>query len=74
LKVLKEQGFILAGDETLQRLIQEDYKSMRYKKAKEDMKKIGISLNKQNKIEGVNYKVHEIGNQELFDMAYKLLE
>lgn len=74
LKVLKEQGFILAGDETLQRLIQEDYKSLRYKKAKEDMKKIGVSLNKQHRIEGKNYKVHEIENQELFDMAYKLLE
>ncbi|ASE37005.1 phage resistance protein [Staphylococcus pettenkoferi] len=74
LKVLKEQGFILAGDETLQRLIQEDYKSLRYKKAKEDMKKIGVSLNKQHWIEGNNYKVHEIGNQELFDMALDLLD
>ena len=31
LKVLKQQGFILSGDETLQRLIEEDYKSMKYK-------------------------------------------
>ncbi|APR60592.1 phage resistance protein [Staphylococcus condimenti] len=74
LKVLKEQGFILAGDETLQRLIQEDYKSMRYKKAKEDMKKIGVVISNDKKIEGKTYKVHKIGNKELFDMAYKLLE
>lgn len=74
LKVLKEQGFILAGDETLQRLIQEDYKSLRYKKAKEDMKKIGVVISNDKKIEGKTYKVHKIGNQELFDMAYKLLE
>ncbi|MFD3244665.1 phage resistance protein [Staphylococcus simulans] len=74
LKVLKEQGFILAGDETLQRLIQEDYKSMRFKNAKQDMKKIGVDINSQRWIEGNNYKVYEIGNQELFDMAFKLLE
>lgn len=74
LKALKEQGFILAGDETLQRLIQEDYKSMRYKKAKEDMKKIGVVINQDIWIEGKNYKGYKIGNQELFDMAYSLLE
>lgn len=34
LKVLSKQGFILSGDETLQRLIEEDYKSLRYNKAK----------------------------------------
>lgn len=73
LKVLKEQGFILSGDETLQRLIQEDYKSLRFKNAKQDMKRIGVDINGQLWLEGQNYKVHQIGNQELFDMAYKLL-
>lgn len=48
LKVLKQQGFILSGDETLQRLIEEDYKSLRFNKAKVDMKKIGVGINNQN--------------------------
>lgn len=74
LKVLSTQGFILAGDETLQRLVEQDYKSLRYKQAKEDMKKIGVSISNDKKIEGKSYKVHKIGNQELFDMAHSLIE
>lgn len=74
LKVLKEQGFILAGDETLQRLIQEDYKSLKFKKAQQDMKRIGVATRQDKWLEGQSCKVHEIGNQELFDMAYNLLE
>lgn len=74
LRVLSTQSFILAGDETLQRLVEQDYKSLRYKKAKDDMKKIGISISNDKKIEGKSYKVHKIGNQELFDMAYSLIE
>lgn len=74
LKVLKEQGFILAGDETLQRLIQEDYKNMKYKKAQQDMKKIGVATRQDVKIEGKTYKAFKIGNQELFDMAHVLVE
>lgn len=73
LKFLKEREYIFAGDETLQRLIEQDYKSLRYKQAKEDMKKIGVSINQQKWIEGTNYKVHKVDNQELFDMALKLI-
>lgn len=73
LRTLSKQDFVLAGDETLQRLIEQDYKNLRYKNAKEDMKKIGISINNQKKIDGVNTKIHKIGNQELFDMALGLI-
>ncbi|MEB6208187.1 phage resistance protein [Staphylococcus pasteuri] len=73
LKVLKEQGFILAGDETLQRLIEEDYKSLKYKNARQDLKKIGVGINKQMKVEGVNTKIHKVENTELFNMALSLL-
>lgn len=74
LKVLSKQGFILSGDETLQRLIEEDYKSLRYNKAKIDMKKIGVGINNQKWIDGINMKVHEIENSELFNMALDLLD
>lgn len=74
LKVLKQQGFILSGDETLQRLIEEDYKSLRFNKAKVDMKKIGVGINNQKWIDGINMKVHEIENSELFNMALDLLD
>src|SRR5699024_9595180 len=50
LKALSSQNFIFAGDETIQKLIEQDYRSLRYKQAKDDMKKIGISLNNQKKI------------------------
>lgn len=74
LRAIKKQGFILAGDETLQQLIEEDYRSLKSNRAKNDIKKIGVAIGKQKKIEGINHKVHKIGNQELFDMAYSLLE
>lgn len=48
LKVLKQQGFILSGDETLQRLIEEDYKSLRFNKAKVDMKRLALVLITKN--------------------------
>ncbi|MCG7340114.1 phage resistance protein [Staphylococcus sp. ACRSN] len=73
LKALSRQNFIFAGDETLQKMIEQDYKSLRYKQAKDDMKKIGISLNNQKKIDGVNTKVHNVGNAELFNMALELI-
>ncbi|PIH06251.1 pathogenicity island protein [Staphylococcus epidermidis] len=44
----------------MQRLIEEDYKSLRYNKAKIDMKKIGVGINNQKWIDGINMKVHEI--------------
>ena len=73
LKALSRQNFIFAGDETLQKLIEQDYKSLRYKQAKDDMKKIGISINNQKWIDGVNTKVHKVGNPELFNMALELI-
>ncbi|WP_436936952.1 phage resistance protein [Staphylococcus xylosus] len=73
LKALSRQNFIFAGDETLQKLIELDYKNLRYKQAKDDMKKIGISINNQKWIDGVNTKVHKVGNPELFNMALELI-
>ncbi|MDW4314097.1 phage resistance protein [Staphylococcus saprophyticus] len=73
LKALSRQNFIFAGDETLQKLIEQDYKSLRYKQAKDDMKKIGISTNNQKWIDGVNTRVHNVGNPELFNMALDLI-
>ncbi|HHR7528802.1 phage resistance protein [Staphylococcus equorum] len=72
-KVLSKKGFIFSGDPILQKLIEEDYKSLRYKKAKEDMKRIGVSINNQKWIDGVNTKVHQVSNPELFNMALSLL-
>ncbi|WP_342610439.1 phage resistance protein [Staphylococcus hsinchuensis] len=74
LQTLAKQGFIPAGDETLRPLIEEDYKNLKNKRAKEDMKKIGVVVNKQKKIEGINAKVHLIGNPVLFNLALKLLK
>lgn len=73
LKSLSRQNFIFAGDDTLQKLIEQDYRSLRYKQAKDDMKKIGISVNNQKKIDGVNTRVHNVGNSELFNMALDLI-
>ena len=74
LKVLSKQGFVLSGDETLRKLIEEDYKSLRYKNAKQDMKRIGVNINQDIWIEGKNYKGFKIGNRELFDMAHSLIK
>lgn len=74
LKALSRQSFIFAGDDTLQKLIEQDYRSLRYKQAKNDMKKIGISLNNQKWIDGVNTKIHKVGNPELFNMALELID
>lgn len=73
IKVLARQSFLFAGDEILQKLIEQDYKSLRYKQAKDDMKKIGVSINNQKWIDGVNTKVHKVENPELFNMALKLI-
>ncbi|MGI2279805.1 phage resistance protein [Staphylococcus cohnii] len=73
IKVLAKQSFLFAGDETLQKMIEQDYKSLRYKQAKDDMKKIGISINNQKWIDGVNTKVHKVENPELFNMALELI-
>ncbi|WP_059747360.1 hypothetical protein [Staphylococcus haemolyticus] len=74
LETLSRQDFIFSGDEVLQKTIEEDYKNLRYKKAKEDMKKIGVAINKQKWIEGQNTKVHVVENKELFEMALDLIE
>ena len=73
LKTLSRQNFVFAGDETLQKLIEQDYNSLRYKQAKDDMKKIGVSINNQKWIDGVNTRVHNVGNAELFNMALELI-
>lgn len=73
LKVLAKQSFLFAGDEILQKMIEQDYKSLRYKQAKDDIKKIGISINNQKWIDGVNTKVHKVENPELFNMALELI-
>lgn len=73
LKVLAKQSFLFAGDGTLQKMIEQDYKSLRYKQARDDMKKIGISINNQKWIDGVNTKVHKVENPELFNMALELI-
>ncbi|MBK3719492.1 hypothetical protein F9789_1392 [Staphylococcus arlettae] len=73
LKALSRQSFVFSSDETLQKLIEQDYKSLRYKQAKEDMKKIGVSINNQKWIDGVNTRVHNVGNEELFNMALELI-
>ena len=74
LETLSKQDFIFSGDEILQKTIEEDYKNLKYKKAKEDMKKIGVAINKQKWIEGQNTKVHIVENKELFKMALDLIE
>lgn len=74
IRMLSENEFAIAGDEVLTRVIEEDYKSLRYKKAKQDMKNIGVSINQQKWIEGMNCKVHVVGNRELFNMAKRLIE
>lgn len=73
LRTLSKQGFILSNDEILQRAIEKDYSSMRFKAAKEDMKKIGVTINKQKWIDGNNFKIHEVENHELFNYALDLL-
>lgn len=37
------------------------------------MKRIGVSINNQKWIDGVNTKVHQVSNPELFNMALSLL-
>lgn len=73
LTVIYKQGFILSGDELLQSLIKEDYGTLKTAEGQKAMKSIGISINKQKKIEGANCKVNTVGNEELFNNAVKLL-
>ncbi|KAA9301932.1 MULTISPECIES: hypothetical protein [Aerococcus] len=73
LRVIKQQGFILAGDEMLQKAIREDYGNLRKKVAREAVKGIGVEINRSKWIEGQNIKVHEVGNLKLFNEMYELL-
>lgn len=71
--VIDRDGFILAGDDTLQRAIEEEYGSLRYARAKQDFVNIGVKINQQKKIEGQNFKVHVVGNDELFQQIVVLI-
>ena len=73
LRVIHEQGFILAGDELLQAAIEDDYGSLRFKKAQDDFRKIGVVINKAIWLDGKTQKAHKIDNQQLFDDAYELV-
>lgn len=71
--VIDRDGYIFSGDETLLKAIENDYGNLRFKKAKEDVKKIGVKLNQQKKIDGQNFKVHTIGDKELFNQVVVLI-
>lgn len=72
--VIDENGFILAGDEELQKAIENDYGSLRYQKAKDDIRKIGVKINQQKWIDGKNFKVHLVGDKKLFNQVLELLK
>ncbi|AMB94414.1 MULTISPECIES: hypothetical protein [Aerococcus] len=74
LRVIKEQKFIYAKDERLQEAIKADYGSLKYKKAQDDIKDIGVETNKQKWIDGINSKVHVIGDRDLFERMFQVLE
>src|SRR5699024_1579312 len=74
LQMIHANGFIFAGDEILQKAIESDYGNLRFKKAKDDIKAIGVKLNEPKKIEGQNIKVDVIGDESLFKESLKLLE
>lgn len=74
LQMIHANGFIFAGDEILQKAIESDYGNLRFKKAKDDIKAIGVKLNEPKWIEGQNMKVNVVGDEELFKSALALLE
>src|SRR5699024_1304926 len=74
LSVINHQGYILQGDEELQKAIEEDYGSLRFKKAKEDIRKIGVKLGALKRVEGEVFKVNIIGDEERFKQAFTLLQ
>lgn len=71
---IAQHGFILAKDEILKAAIYEDYGNLRFKEAKEDMKKIGVAINKPKWVDGLTCRVHKIGDKKIFDAALKMLE
>lgn len=70
---IAKHGFILAGDETLQKAIQEDYGNLRFKAAKEAISRIGVAMNVQKWIDGTNCKVHQIKDKKLFDATLQMI-
>lgn len=72
LETIARQGFIRSGDEALQAAIRDDYGSLRYHKAKQDIKNIGVVLNRSKRIEGAKMKINTIGNEKVFNNALKL--
>lgn len=72
LEVINRQGYVLTSDETFKKIVAEEYGSTRKKQFRDDMNKIGVSGSISKKIDGTNYKVREIGNDNLFNLAYKL--
>lgn len=71
--VIDRDGYIFAGDETLVKAIENDYGNLRFKKAKKDIHQIGVKLNSQKKIDGQNFKVHVIGNENIFNQIVELI-
>ncbi|MDT2743918.1 phage resistance protein [Enterococcus asini] len=71
--VIDRDGFILAGDDTLRRAIEEEYGSLRYARAKQDFVNVGVKINQSRWIEGQAFRVHEVGNEELFQQIVELI-
>lgn len=71
---IAKNGFIFSNDETLQKAIENDYGSLRYKIAKSDIKAIGVALNKSKKIDGNVFKVNTIGNKGFFEQSLTLIQ
>lgn len=74
ISVINHQGYILQGDEELQKAIEEDYGSLRFKNAKDDIRKIGVKLGALKRVEGEVFKVNIIGDEERFKQAFTLLQ
>ncbi|MGO3652556.1 MAG: phage resistance protein, partial [Vagococcus sp.] len=70
---IHEEGFILASDEELKKAVQEDYGSFRKNKAKQDVKKIGVLLNKPKWLDGQVFKVHTVGDKNLVEQVSTLI-
>lgn len=73
LRTIKQQGFILAGDEALRNAIAKDYGNLRTKKAKNDIKNIGVKLSQPKRIKGAVFKVNVVKDKKLFNRMYELL-
>lgn len=72
--VIDRDGYIFSGDETLVKAIENDYGNLRFKKAKKDIHQIGVKINQSKWIDGQNFKVHIIGEPELFKQIVDLID